>query len=335
MSQVDVIVPCYNYGRFLQRCVDSVLGQDGCSVRVLVIDDCSTDDSRATAEAIAARDPRVTLIAHERNRGHIATYNEGIDWVSAEYMLLLSADDMLAPGAFARATGLMAAHPAIALAHGRSIRFCEEAEIAAQLAPREAAERPIRIELGARFIRRLCERPINTIETATAVVRTAVQKRVGGYRPELPHSGDLEMWLRLAAEGDIAELDAVQAFTRVHGNNMHTQYVTDGLIRDYAQRAAAYRHFFAARPRPLPDQRMLEHLAVSRLGEEVYWAASNTLDAGNTERAMRLARLAREINPAMTTSLAWMKLLGKIALGVGPARRLGRLAGVLRARGPS
>ena len=106
MTAVDVIVPCYNYGRFLGRCVGSLLVQEGCDVRVLVIDDCSTDDSLMTARGIAATDPRVRLIAHERNRGHIATYNEGIDWVGSPYMLLLSADDMLAPGALRRATAL-------------------------------------------------------------------------------------------------------------------------------------------------------------------------------------------------------------------------------------
>ena len=42
------------------------------------------------------------------------------------------------------------------------------------------------------------------MSTPSAIVRTSAQHRVGGYRPELPHSGDLEMWLRLAAVGSVA-----------------------------------------------------------------------------------------------------------------------------------
>ena len=130
MQRIDVIIPCYNYGRFLRDCLHSVLTQDGCVVRVLLIDDCSTDDSLVTARALVAGEPRVELRAHEVNKGHIATYNEGIDWLSAPFMLLLSADDIVAPGAFARALALMD--------RARTWPFCTDrvcASATAQLCP--------------------------------------------------------------------------------------------------------------------------------------------------------------------------------------------------------
>jgi glycosyltransferase involved in cell wall biosynthesis len=94
VPSIDVIVPRYNYGRFLPSCTDSVLGQLGCEVGVLIIDGASTDDSLAIARSLAARDNRIQVLAHEKNRGHIATCNEGIEWLSADYMLLLSSQDM-------------------------------------------------------------------------------------------------------------------------------------------------------------------------------------------------------------------------------------------------
>jgi glycosyltransferase involved in cell wall biosynthesis len=330
LHTVDVFIPCYNYGRYLRRCVDSVLQQAGCNTRVLIIDDCSTDGSLADARAIAASDPRVEVMAHPVNRGHIATYNEGIDWVRAPVMLLLSADDLLAPGALGRAADLFAANPSITLVHGRSVRFGDEAELATAEAGLADGALPVRIQTGAQFIRTLCEVPVNTVETATAIVRSAAQKRVGGYRPELPHAGDLEMWLRLAAEGDVAFVDGVQAFTRVHGNNMHHQFTGEKLIGDYRQRHEAYRSFFASQGGTLPDQAALERLVEQRLGEEVYWAAMNTFDAGNAAGARPLADLARRIDPLITTTPAWMKLRMKMMLGVGPARRLARIADMLR-----
>src|SRR5689334_1546671 len=115
MSRVDVIIPCYNYARFLRGCVESALRQTGVDVRCLIIDDCSPDDTRAVGEALCAENPgRVEYRRHEKNQGHIATYNEGIEWVSGDYVLLLSADDMLIQGALARATRLMDAHPDVA-----------------------------------------------------------------------------------------------------------------------------------------------------------------------------------------------------------------------------
>ena len=103
LARIDVVIPCYNYGRFLYQCVNSVLGQAGVDVRVLVIDDASPDNTAEVAAALARADSRVTVIRHSTNKGHINTYNEGIEWASADYMLLLSADDYLLPGALCRA----------------------------------------------------------------------------------------------------------------------------------------------------------------------------------------------------------------------------------------
>jgi glycosyltransferase involved in cell wall biosynthesis len=67
------------------------------------LDDASPDNASEVGAEVAREDSRVTLVRHHVNKGHIATYNEGIDWVSADYMLLLSADDYLLPGALDRA----------------------------------------------------------------------------------------------------------------------------------------------------------------------------------------------------------------------------------------
>ena len=82
LPRVSVVVPCYNYGRYLEECVASIVGQEGVQTEVLVIDDCSTDDSLALAHEVAARHPEVEVRHHAVNRGHIATYNEGLlEWV--------------------------------------------------------------------------------------------------------------------------------------------------------------------------------------------------------------------------------------------------------------
>src|SRR5208337_1578043 len=86
VSTVDVVIPCYNYARYLRRCVQSVLSQSGVDVRVLVIDDASSDDTPQVGNDLAGSDSRVEFRRHEVNRGHIATYNEGlIGWSTAKY----------------------------------------------------------------------------------------------------------------------------------------------------------------------------------------------------------------------------------------------------------
>ena len=84
MSSVSVVIPSYNYGHFLRDAVSSALtGQDGVDVRVLVIDDASTDDSVEVAKQLAGDDSRVEVTVHPTNRRNIATYNEGLlEWLT-------------------------------------------------------------------------------------------------------------------------------------------------------------------------------------------------------------------------------------------------------------
>ncbi|MGO7624499.1 glycosyltransferase family 2 protein, partial [Rhizobium ruizarguesonis] len=77
----------------LEECVGSVLSQAGVDVRVLILDYCSPDNTPEVGMALASRDKRVTYRRHTANKGHISTYNGGIEWAGGDLFLLLSADD--------------------------------------------------------------------------------------------------------------------------------------------------------------------------------------------------------------------------------------------------
>jgi len=122
-SSIDVIVPCYASGRFLRQCVEIVPAEVDLRVRMLIIDDASPDNSHDVAEDLVRTDSRVTVVRHSEYKGYIAAYNEGIDWVSADYMLLLSADDYVLPGALGRAACLLDAHQEVEFTYGRAVEF--------------------------------------------------------------------------------------------------------------------------------------------------------------------------------------------------------------------
>jgi len=220
MSRIDIVVPCYNYGRFLRRCVESVAEQAHREWRVLIIDDASTDDTSAVAAELAGRDQRVSFRRHAANHGHISTYNEGIDWAQGEYMLLLDADDFLLPGALDRAIAVLDFDSAIGLAWGPAIdyRAGDPLPDAAARAGKIAAE----VLDATAFICTLAAS--NCVPQSAAVVRTSVQKRLGGYLRELPHTGDLEMWVRFALHSKVAQIKATQSAYRKHDSNMHLAY---------------------------------------------------------------------------------------------------------------
>jgi glycosyltransferase involved in cell wall biosynthesis len=281
MSTVSVVIPCYNYGHFLEDAVASVLDdQPGVDVRVLVIDDASPDGSGEVARKIAAREPRVEVVIHQVNKGHIATYNEGLlEWADGDYCVLMSADDRLTPGALQRAADLLDAHPDVGFVYGYPVWFVDGMPLPrARTTPRGWSVWP-----GHWWLERRFRAGCNNITSPEVVVRTSLQKRVGGYDPRLPHTGDLEMWLRLAANADVGFLRGVdQAYHRTHQKNMMTSY---NALKDLQQRRLAYETVLDRYRATLADVPSLAEVMHRKLGREALWAAAREYDRGGARQA--------------------------------------------------
>jgi glycosyltransferase involved in cell wall biosynthesis len=299
MATVDVVVPCYNYGRFLQECVASVLSQKGCAVRILIIDDASTDSSSQVAKQIAAQDDRVHLLTHKSNIGHIETYNEGVAWARSEYFLLLSADDMLMPGSLHRAVSLMEKQSDVCWTYGRDF-VLHPGEALPRAFPFALDQDPsYRVVSGAQFIERLSRAVWNHVPTCTAVVRTSAQKEAGLYRPELPHAGDLEMWLRLSRIGAVAEFTSFQGVRRLHGANMQGSFLG---IRDLRQRWAAFESFLTRDGHLMPGaERSLKQVR-RRLSYKALRLSLSRLRRGDFHGSLDCLGLAFELNHGFTVS---------------------------------
>jgi glycosyltransferase involved in cell wall biosynthesis len=279
MSSVCVTIPCYNYGRFLAQAVSSVLDdQDGVDVRVLIIDDASTEDSADIAREIAARRPRVELVVHPVNRGHLATYNEGVlDWADGDYALVLSADDRLTPGSLRRAVDLLDARPEVGFAYGHPLHYRQDS-------PLRVARTTVRgwsVWPGHQWLQRRFRDANSCITSPEVVVRTSVQKRVGGYDLRLPHTADMEMWLRLAAYGDVGYVRGVdQAFYRVHGDSMTTSRTP---LIDLRQRRLAYEVTLERCADALPNADRLSAIVHRRIAWQALWFAARAYDRRRTQ----------------------------------------------------
>ncbi len=314
MSSVDVIVPCYRYGHFLRQCVESVLEQSSVTVRVLILDDASPDHTAEVGASLAEEDARVSFVRHPVNRGHIATFNEGIEWASADYLLLLSADDFLLPGALHRAVQLMDRHPEVGFTYGKALERWQEGSAGEAGAPDTAADGGECIMSGPRFIEMSGCR--NFVQTPTVVVRTRLQKQVGGYNPVLTHSGDMEMWLRLAAHASVGRVEAYQAVYRRHADNMSLHYYQKNYLPDLQQRRLAIDSFFEAEGRRLRNESGLHRKMFRALGCEAIGFASTAFNTGDLQSSHQLSRFALDLSPWVRLSWPWVKLACKRRLGL-------------------
>ena len=305
MASVDVAIPCYQYGHCLRRSVESVLSQGIDAVRVLVIDNASTDDSVEVAQELAAEDSRVEVVAHRRNRGAHASFNDGIDWAAADYFMVLCADDLLAPGSLVRATAIMDSHPEVGLAYGRAASVVFDDPVPELPGTDRAAADPVdgeqagdwRVLTGRALLERFCRTGVCHIAGPTALVRTTTQKEVGYYRPALPHTDDFELWMRFARLASAAETDAVQGISSVHASN-RSAFVRREHTWDLIHCAAAFDSFFAHEGAALPDADRLRRTARDSLAARAYWSALSHLCRGRVSTGVELMKLALRQRPA-------------------------------------
>ncbi len=328
---VSVIVPCFNYGHLLEGCLASVLSQEGVEVRVLVIDDRSTDASAEVGRRLADRDERVEFRPHTENAGLIATANEGLEWAPGEYVVLLSADDLLVPGSLRRATEVMAKHPNVGMVYGKTLLAAEGRPL-----PEPSGRwRATKVWSGAEWVRIRCRSTYNCISSPEVVVRTSVQRAVGGYDPACHHSSDLNMWLRIAAVADVAYVRGVpQAVYRVHSDSMLRSEAST--MVDLRERRVAFDSFFASRPaRPegLDQPRtggmgsgglwtdQLQRAVARTLARQALWRASRAVDQGAAEEVVQeLTGFALDVYPEAHRLREWRGLRLRQWIGAGRSR---------------
>jgi len=118
-TAIDVVIPCHNAGPFVREAIESVLQQGITDVRIIVIDDGSTDDSPTLARSLS---PRVEI--HSQTRAGIAAArNAGIALARADWLAFLDADDVWTPGSLAARLEAFANRPAADLVFGRLVQF--------------------------------------------------------------------------------------------------------------------------------------------------------------------------------------------------------------------
>ncbi|WP_422925465.1 glycosyltransferase [Singulisphaera sp. PoT] len=337
MSRIDVIIPCYQYGRFLRQCVESVLSQSHEDLRVLIIDDASKDKTAEVAEALVAEDHRVTFRRHTTNIRHIATFNEGLAWATGEYTVLISADDMLAPGSLARSVRLLDAHPEVGFAYGPAIVIQTDEDLPE--ARSSSKEDPWNILSGPAFIELCCDAGSNLVSTPTVMVRTSLQHQLGGYRPDLPHSADMEMWMRFGAHAAVGLIDADQAYYRLHDKNMSRGYFNgmdnarfEPAIADLRQRKAAFDVFFETQAAFIADVERLRKDADRGLAWEAFWGASAVFEQGGISGCDAMLEFALEIAPELVAEPEWSRMRFKRRLGPRLWSTLRPVVGFLRPR---
>lgn len=214
--KVSFIVPCYKLAHYLGDCVNSILAQTYSDFEILIMDDCSPDNTPEVAAGF--NDPRVTYIRNETNLGNIRNYNKGIKLSRGRYLWLISADDCLrSQNVLRRYVELLEKNPHVGYVFCPAMSLLDGKELGVEAWTAWPGKRD-RIINGRDVVRLSIYRC--TVCAPTGLVRKECYTRIGGFPLDLPRSGDWFLWSVFATMYDVGYLAEPMVCYRRHTTNM-------------------------------------------------------------------------------------------------------------------
>jgi glycosyltransferase involved in cell wall biosynthesis len=167
--RVSIVMPAYNAAVYIKEAIASVLAQGFSDFELLVVNDCSTDDTAAIVRELAVADKRIELLEHEQNQGVAGAINTGLRAARGEYIARADADDLNRPDRLRKQVAYLDAHPEIILVGAGYAPFGNPA------APRRVRHPADSLTIAWRFLG-------NTVFChPTVMMRRAVVDAVGLY----------------------------------------------------------------------------------------------------------------------------------------------------------
>jgi glycosyltransferase involved in cell wall biosynthesis len=293
VPRVSVVMPVYNGQRYLAASVESILAQTLTDFEFIIVDDGSTDHSLAMLREYAERDGRIRIQSRP-NTGISGALNDGLAMARAELIARMDADDVAMPERFERQVAYLDAHPEC-VALGTSVELIDPAGL------------PIGVHqsnlLHEDIERQLLKGRGGSLYHPSAMMRRRAVEQVGKYRPQYNDSEDLDLWLRLAEIGRLANLPEPLLKYRRHLESVtHRKYENQWKLK-----RAIVTEAYQRRGQPMPVDWSFEPWKPKPVAHQLREWAWMALKAGNRSAARRHAIEAWRRSPFSTAS--WRVML--------------------------
>ncbi|MFP4616188.1 MAG: glycosyltransferase family 2 protein [Thiohalorhabdus sp.] len=215
---VSVIIPAYNAAQYIGAALDSVLAQDYPRKEIIVVDDGSTDDTRAVLEGYAGH----IRVLTQANAGAAAARNKGLECARGAYIAFLDADDVWLPGKLSRQVTYMERNPHVLMSYGKwEERWMEDTRD-----PLEGNSTADEGEGDDLSVVPACSGWLYTqllhdfaVWTSVVMMKRELFQRIGGFTESLKQGQDFEYWLRASRVTEIHMLSHEMALYRKHPRN--------------------------------------------------------------------------------------------------------------------
>ena len=283
-AKVEVVIPTYNQADFLREALQSVLAQDFTDWRATVVNNMSTDHTRAVVAEFA--DPRIRIIDFANHGIIAAARNRALRESNAEYVAFLDSDDWWHPHKLSKCVAR--------LEQGADL-VCHAEEWKSETSSRIVRYGPLHrtsyreMLLGG-----------NCLSTSAIVGRTRMFQQVDGFseRPDFITAEDYDLWLRLSQSGyKISLIEEVLGTFRIHAASASSSIARNSA----AEMAVVTSH--------LESGEFSSSVKRRRMGKSHYAAARSYFKAGDRQKARREFARALRLAPLFPRTYAGLVLL--------------------------
>ncbi|WP_051292922.1 glycosyltransferase family 2 protein [Citrifermentans bremense] len=202
LPRITVVTPSFNYGCYLEACLDSILSQNYPNLELLILDGGSTDN---TVEIIKKYEKHLSFWRSAPDAGQYSAIEEGLNRGSGEIMTWLNADDKFHPGAFEKVARIFSQHAEVEWLMGRPNSFDEAGR-------QKHVHSYLPLNSRAKYLS-----DEEFIQQEGVFWRRALWQRSGAFIDrELPLAADLELWARFFRSARLFSVDALIAGFRDH-----------------------------------------------------------------------------------------------------------------------
>lgn len=214
-GRVSIIIPMYNASIFLQDTIDSCLAQKYKDKEIILIDDCSSDNTYNIAVGYENKTSGIKVLKNDKNQGLIKTINAALDYITGEFVLVLGNDDILSDQHLTTMVNALVSFPKSSFAYCRSILIDESGK---EIGMSDT------IDVNDDLSQIAYSNPINS---CGLLMKTEKLFSVGKYPVimDCPNYGEWLLWINMMSIGKAVFVDQVKSYYRIHANNLTKSFL--------------------------------------------------------------------------------------------------------------
>lgn len=203
MAKISIVLPSYNRANMIAKTIESCLLQTHKNIELIIVDDCSSDNSAEIISYYAQKDNRIKFIQNKKNKKLPGTLNVGFDAATGEYFTWISDDNIFTPNALEVMLSVLKSQKDVGLVYSNYITINDKGKELAHIYQESPEYLSIRDCVGACFL-----------------YSASIAKKVGGYNEELFLIEDYEFFLRMGLKTKFAHIPEFLYYYRIHSGSL-------------------------------------------------------------------------------------------------------------------